>query len=130
VRISGIAVFFVGCAMIAGCSRKAPDMEVRVRSRLLNFAGGIDCGRATTREEYSAATACAKNALGRGMPFFVQYRFTEVDIGGEEGLARNDKGQFLEAYYAVSDEGSRFGTRTCSKTQVAVLPDGSFGCEE
>jgi hypothetical protein len=128
---SGIALILMGCALIVGCSRMTPDMEVR--SRLLKVAARptMDCGRAiTTRDEYAAATACAKDALSRGMPFVVQYRFAEIDIGGERGIATNGKGQAFEIYYLESREGSTFRRYTCTERQLTVHLDGSLGCPD
>jgi hypothetical protein len=126
----GFALILIGCGLIAGCSRMSPDMEVH--ERLLKATGhiGVDCGRATTGAENAAATACAQHALSRGAPFFVQYKFTDVDVGGERGIATNGKGQAFGAYYLTAGGKGRFGVDTCTEKQLTVLPDGALDCPD
>jgi hypothetical protein len=131
-RTLGVAVLFIGCEMIAGCSRVTPDHEVH--RRLLNAAGHAarDCGRARKDPaEYAMVTACAKDALNHRSPFVVQYQVAEVDVSGEQGIARNDQGQISEISYTTSGGANKFSTRTCSETELTVWPDGMmFGCPE
>lgn len=104
----------------------------KVRSKLLELVGGPnrDCGRATTTAEIAAATACAKDALSRGMPFIVQYQIVEIDVGGEIGLVRNQKGQILEVDYQGSGGKYKFETRTCGEKQLTDELDGALGCKD
>ena len=108
-----------------------PDIEVRSRLLKMPVTGPRrDCGRATTTAEIAAATACAKDAMDRKMPFIVQCGFSEVDMGGEQGIATNGKGQVFGSYYLAAGGKSRFGNDACTEKQLTVLPDGALDCPD
>ena len=85
-------VLLIALAAI-GCVKETPD--VSIRKRLLKIAGdrAIDCGRATTKDQYAQLTACALDAFHRKSPFLVQYKVMGIDAEVEEGLAFDSNGK-------------------------------------
>jgi hypothetical protein len=66
--------------------------------------------------------------MARRLPFVVQYQAAEVDVSGEVGIVRNDRGQISEISYMTSGGPGRFDTRTCSEKELTVSPSGILGC--
>jgi hypothetical protein len=82
--VFAVAVFAVS---LSGCRSEPPD--VVIHNRLVKLAGAhaTDCGRATTKDQYTQHSSCALDAFNQKKPFFVQYKIFGTDAIVEQGIA-------------------------------------------